>query len=94
MVFSIYLEKEIVFLFMAVTNNMGVIFTPNIYFPFSLVISLIASCQPGSAVVVLNLWAMTPFRGVKLPFHRGCLRSSKNTDIYIMTHKTNKITVM
>ena len=43
--------------------------------------------------MVLNLWEETPL-GVEQPFHRGHLRPSENTDIYIMIHNSSKITVM
>lgn len=35
--------------------------------------------------VVFNLWVVTTLR-VKWPFHRGCLRSLENIDVYIMSH--------
>jgi hypothetical protein len=37
----------------------------------------------------LNLWVTDPF-GV----HRGCLRPSENTNVYIMINNSSKITVM
>ena len=43
--------------------------------------------------VVLNLWVAT-LSEVKRPFHRGSLRPSENTDIYITIYNNSKITVM
>lgn len=44
-------------------------------------------------LAVLNLWVVTPL-GVKQPFHRGSLRPSKNTDIYIKIQNSSDITIM
>jgi len=46
-----------------------------------------------SKPAVHNLWALATFR-VKQPFHRGCLRPSENTDIYIVIQNSSKFTVM
>lgn len=45
-----------------------------------------------SRAVVLSLCVVTPF-GVKWPFHQGCLRSSENTDVYIVIRNSSKIKV-
>ena len=48
-------------------------------------------CQERQTLV-LNLWVKTPL-GVDQVFHRGRLRPSENTDIYITIHDSSKITV-
>lgn len=43
--------------------------------------------------VVLNMWIVTP-SGIELPFHRGHLRLSENTDTDIVIYNSSKITLM
>jgi hypothetical protein len=42
-----------------------------------------------SRIAVLRLWVTTPSE-VEQPFHRGHLRPSENTNIYITAHNDSK----
>jgi len=44
----------------------------------------------GSRTAALNLWVSTPL-GVKRSFHRGHLRPSENTDVYLIIYNSREI---
>lgn len=46
-------------------------------------------CQEASPDQWFSTWGVTTLEVVKQPFHRGRI-----SDIYIMSHTSNKITVM